>query len=579
MQSLSAAGWTPPPGAAGWTPSPDAVSQSEAPKIASSPSQRESQQPAASGGGDPNHKPYKLRSKLRESCNSCAESKVKCTKEQPICSRCEDRDLDCQYSLSRRVGKRKAVSAILLPHAADISSARTRQFRQDDVCLEQSNSLHSSAKNISNNDAMMDLDNDIDFTAHDDGFINLLSTPATDAKDRWKQSISTSSFSAFQTQKSEFSKWENMGFLESGEFPTNGPDLRAWYTAGHEDISIIDHAGTFPYDDQMLFVPILPAPSEAPSRPTMGLPTYSKEPSTSCVSSTTGVPGVKRLCRASADVGSAGLHCMARLSSILTSLHDSPIACSSASMKTSPSCTPGIDTPSLHMFVLEKGYSRAKTPSELSSLATDISTPPLPSSAQTSPAKGLSMEQVLSMNKGVIEALREMLHCACSTDLQVALVFTSITSTVLDRYVATIQPEDDDADHSHSMAQDISDGRNHAKTATHTHIKIRIQHVLGEMHQVLQLIEGLAAKFEWMQSADCGDADMKSYLGACVAAKEGSSDESEDVSGTTEGNTSSTASAAPHIDTAPVFAELQKYLRSQLRMLTTTATTILRRSD
>ena len=43
--------------------------------------------------------------KLRESCESCASCKVKCTKEKPSCSRCVARGLDCQYGESRRCGR------------------------------------------------------------------------------------------------------------------------------------------------------------------------------------------------------------------------------------------------------------------------------------------------------------------------------------------------------------------------------------------------------------------------------------------------------------------------------------------
>ncbi|KAL4939683.1 hypothetical protein BDV06DRAFT_214104 [Aspergillus oleicola] len=43
--------------------------------------------------------------KLRDSCIHCANSKVKCNKEKPICSRCVRRRLDCEYKISRRTGR------------------------------------------------------------------------------------------------------------------------------------------------------------------------------------------------------------------------------------------------------------------------------------------------------------------------------------------------------------------------------------------------------------------------------------------------------------------------------------------
>lgn len=54
--------------------------------------------------------PTRAREKLRESCNTCASSKVRCSKDQPSCVRCTNRRLYCHYSPSRRTGKRRATS-------------------------------------------------------------------------------------------------------------------------------------------------------------------------------------------------------------------------------------------------------------------------------------------------------------------------------------------------------------------------------------------------------------------------------------------------------------------------------------
>lgn len=45
--------------------------------------------------------------KLRDSCQACALSKVKCPKEKPTCSRCSSRNLACQYIFTRRPGRRR----------------------------------------------------------------------------------------------------------------------------------------------------------------------------------------------------------------------------------------------------------------------------------------------------------------------------------------------------------------------------------------------------------------------------------------------------------------------------------------
>ncbi|KAL3477499.1 hypothetical protein BJX99DRAFT_226000 [Aspergillus californicus] len=43
--------------------------------------------------------------KLRTSCDACAASKVRCSKEQPRCARCTQHDHKCVYGRSRRKGK------------------------------------------------------------------------------------------------------------------------------------------------------------------------------------------------------------------------------------------------------------------------------------------------------------------------------------------------------------------------------------------------------------------------------------------------------------------------------------------
>lgn len=53
--------------------------------------------------------------RLKDSCNSCAASKVKCSKNKPICTRCEDRGISCQYVASQRSGRRSTLSSVVTP--------------------------------------------------------------------------------------------------------------------------------------------------------------------------------------------------------------------------------------------------------------------------------------------------------------------------------------------------------------------------------------------------------------------------------------------------------------------------------
>ncbi|KAK1751365.1 aflatoxin regulatory protein-domain-containing protein [Echria macrotheca] len=44
--------------------------------------------------------------KMRDSCNACAVSKIKCSKEKPVCARCTKRGQRCEYLATRRAGRK-----------------------------------------------------------------------------------------------------------------------------------------------------------------------------------------------------------------------------------------------------------------------------------------------------------------------------------------------------------------------------------------------------------------------------------------------------------------------------------------
>ncbi|KAL8927716.1 MAG: hypothetical protein Q9208_002131 [Pyrenodesmia sp. 3 TL-2023] len=44
--------------------------------------------------------------KLRDSCESCASSKVKCSRDKPTCRRCAERGTKCLYSIQQRTGRK-----------------------------------------------------------------------------------------------------------------------------------------------------------------------------------------------------------------------------------------------------------------------------------------------------------------------------------------------------------------------------------------------------------------------------------------------------------------------------------------
>lgn len=52
-------------------------------------------------------KPRSTTSKIRDSCHSCALSKVRCPKEKPVCARCKKRGIVCEYFVTKRPGRKR----------------------------------------------------------------------------------------------------------------------------------------------------------------------------------------------------------------------------------------------------------------------------------------------------------------------------------------------------------------------------------------------------------------------------------------------------------------------------------------
>ncbi|PVI03121.1 hypothetical protein DM02DRAFT_612484 [Periconia macrospinosa] len=87
------------------------ASQQQSPILLAPQSQQQPQtQTQLSSTSNPQVLPFPKK-KLRESCNHCALSKVKCSKDRPTCVRCSEKGLSCAYAPSQRTGKRRASPA------------------------------------------------------------------------------------------------------------------------------------------------------------------------------------------------------------------------------------------------------------------------------------------------------------------------------------------------------------------------------------------------------------------------------------------------------------------------------------
>lgn len=65
----------------------------------------------ADGAAKTSSRRSKAAPKLKESCDCCARAKVRCSRERPSCLRCQSKGIYCEYSFSRRAGRKNMNSA------------------------------------------------------------------------------------------------------------------------------------------------------------------------------------------------------------------------------------------------------------------------------------------------------------------------------------------------------------------------------------------------------------------------------------------------------------------------------------
>jgi hypothetical protein len=81
--------------------------------------------------------------KLKDSCDVCSSSKVRCTKEKPTCARCDKYGHQCYYSPARRIGRpHRAYSTASHPVP---NSSPVAQNRETPECSTSSNILTINA--------------------------------------------------------------------------------------------------------------------------------------------------------------------------------------------------------------------------------------------------------------------------------------------------------------------------------------------------------------------------------------------------------------------------------------------------
>lgn len=68
-------------------------------------------------------KPRSTTSKIRDSCHSCALSKVRCPKEKPTCARCKKRAIVCEYFVTKRPGRKRETRRVIEPSNEETGTA------------------------------------------------------------------------------------------------------------------------------------------------------------------------------------------------------------------------------------------------------------------------------------------------------------------------------------------------------------------------------------------------------------------------------------------------------------------------
>lgn len=471
-----------------------------------------------------NRRPYRLR-KLRESCNNCALSKVKCTKEQPICSRCEERDMECQYSPSRRIGKRRGPS----------SQQRTADIVQMTVPPKE-------LFNCKDFGSPIVIDPELNFDDTDSG--ELLSSFSRGRHVHLGDKCNATMSGHCSAMLPRIHNPVSAKSLDPFMFSDASANSTSWgFDFEYEDPMLLGNSSTFPYDEDLLS-PHIPTGTYT-HVPGYGLSRQTRDSEKFVATNTDDYFG------GSPEAGAKQRteNCMERAMAILKTLKGPPSRCTS--VMPSPLPTPSSLTPTTFPF-------------NRSSQGLNISSAYSSSSSGSSSHATHHINEVLAVNKEAITAACEIIDCACSVDIQVAFVLTSIASQVMSRYVSAASTRYDDL----MAAADGSCGENPTK--------MHAQLVLGELHLVLRLIESLATRFKIIQkgedkvSQEMGvEAGVSSYLSTNTVFENESEDDERQ-------RRYSEQKVHQGPDSTAMFAELEKFLRDQLRSIVKEATTTLR---
>ena len=493
--------------------------------------------------------------KLRDSCDSCSDAKIKCNREKPVCSRCNVKSLTCCYGPSHRSGRRPT----------DASKASERQRNSTNQGLPPASANVTAPISLTANGG-----NGIDFTADLNTISSMdfpLSMNAYDFLDiALDGAASETTPFTFSPELSKTSlpapEYDFAAFMSSGPDDDGKTSMDSGNSGNNDGLTydnvnnrIGNDTDSLTYDLLWVNAPGvvfqhnsgsgLHTPPSSSCTPQAGLPelnTPSRLQPSSINHQVCGAPNTSAFFDTPHSTTSCT--CLTQALSLLAALHSDLNASSSSSSGPSPVASP--QTPSY----ANKNNSRTSFPKIVGS----------DGQAMERDAAAATVHKILTLNTTALQQAATILNCECTTYNQQLLFFVAfIVLRTMDHYSAAAQ------------AADTPD-RNSEGDADCSR-RTLAQLVLGDLHRVVRIVDRLSKRMR----------DVHVQRGSGGGGGGNSDDKSGSSSPGGEGNRYRVGARGRHgvlgnhDISAACFALLESDLRKHLKAVTNDTMAILRR--
>ena len=495
--------------------------------------------------------------KLRDSCDSCSDAKIKCNKEKPVCSRCDVKSLTCCYGPSHRSGRRStdaskaserqrnslnqgllpALAHVAAPTSHTVNSSNGMDFTAD------LNTISSTDFHFSIN-AFDFLDIALDGAASE-------TTPFTFSPELSKMSLPAPEYDFAAFMSSDPDPFNNNNGKARMDSDNSGSKDGLTYDNGNNKIS--SDTDSLAYDPLWVNTPGvifqhdsgsgLRTPPSSSYTPQAALPELSTASPLQPSSINHQVCGALNA-NAIFDTPhpKTSCTCLTQALSVLAALHSDLNASSSSSSGSSPVASP--QTPAY----ANSNNSKTTLPNIVDS----------DGQAVERDAAAATVHKNLTLNTTALQQAATILNCECTTHNQQLIFFVAfIALKTMDRYSAAAQGA--------NTPDRNSDGDGECSSRT------LAQLVLGNLHQVVRIVDTLSKRMRevHVQQGSGGGGN--------------SDDRSESSSQGCEGNRSGVGARGPHGAlgnhdiSASCFAQLESDLRKHLKAVTNNTMAVLRR--